>query len=286
MPEIVKTPFRYPGSKSSFASTVKSYVLHNDLQGCKIIEPYAGSAAVTLALVSEEICSSAVLGERDPLMFSFWKVALQQPDALINKIREADVSLERWHELRPLLECETPEEDRLVEMAFAALFFNRTNFSGVLHTGPIGGQDQSSAYKIDCRFNREDLIARVREIAKLGDRINVVFGDAVDLIKENKRRVTPFFYIDPPYFVQGRKLYRHHYKLRDHVALSKSLGSVKFNWMLSYDNHDVIRSLYGEFKQVEKKFQYSTRVSKNEDELLITNMEIPDEWKYRQLAVS
>lgn len=284
MSEIVKTPFRYPGSKSSFTSTVKSYILHNELKGCKIIEPYAGSAAVTLALVSEGVCSEGVLGERDPLMFSFWRVALEQTEDLIEKIKVAEVSLKTWHELRPLLDYDVPVSERMVDMAFAALFFNRTNFSGVLHSGPIGGQDQSSAYKIDCRFNRNDLIEKIKSIATLRGKIEVVFGDAIDLIKENKRRVTPFFYIDPPYFIQGKKLYRHHYKLRDHVALSKSLSAAKFNWMLSYDNHDVIRSLYGEFKQVEKKFQYSTRVSKSEDELLITNMEIPEEWKYRQLA--
>lgn len=286
MTEIVKTPFRYPGSKSSFTNTVKSYILHNDLQGCKIVEPYAGSAAVTLALVSEGTCSEGLISERDPLMYSFWKVALENPGALIEKIINADVSLKTWHELRPLLDYDAPDDGDIVKMAFAALFFNRTNFSGVLHTGPIGGQDQSSAYKIDCRFNREDLILRIKAIATLSKKIEVNFGDAIEIIKEYKRRTAPFFYIDPPYFIQGRKLYRHHYKLKDHVALAKSLSAAKFKWMLSYDNHDVIRNLYNDFKQVEKAFQYSTRVSKSEDELLITNIEIPEEWKYRQLEVA
>jgi DNA adenine methylase len=255
------------------------------LAGCKLVEPYAGSAAVTLALVSEGICSEALIVERDPLMYSFWQVAFSNPEALIKKIQEADVSLKTWHELRVLLDCEQPDDGSIVEMAFAALFFNRTNFSGVLHTGPIGGQEQSSDYKIDCRFNRTDLVSKIESLAGLREKIEVRFGDAIDIIKENKRRVAPFFYIDPPYFVQGRKLYRHHYKLRDHVALSKALISAKFKWMLSYDNHEVIQSLYSDFTQVEKSFQYSTRVSKSENELLITNLDVPLEWRAQQLEL-
>lgn len=286
MKEIVKTPFRYPGSKSSFTGIVRDYVLFNGMEGCKIVEPYAGSAAVSLALVSEGICSEAVIAERDPLMYSFWKVALSDPGSLIAKIESAEVTLKTWHELRPLLLCESPADGDAVEMAFAALFFNRTNFSGVLHSGPIGGQDQSSSYKIDCRFNRAELVSKVVRLGAVAEKITTRFGDALDLIKENKRRVTPLFYVDPPYFTQGKKLYRHHYRLKDHVALAKSLRAAKFNWILSYDNHDVIRSLYDGCNQVEKAFQYSTRVSKSEDELLITSLNIPDEWKYRQLETA
>lgn len=275
MTEIVKTPFRYPGSKSSFTNVVKELIIHNGLEGKKLVEPYAGSAAVTLALVSEKVCSEAVISERDPLMYCFWKVAFEKPDKLIKKIRDVEVSLETWHELQPLLECDVPSEENEVKLAFAALFFNRTNFSGVLHTGPIGGQKQSSAYSIDCRFNKEDLIDKIRKLKPIADRIEVRFGDAIELINEYKRRTTSLFYVDPPYFIQGRKLYRHHYKLKDHVALSASLKSAKFNWILSYDSHDVIKGLYADHNHVHKTFQYSTKGPKKEDELLITTLEIP-----------
>ena len=283
MTELVKTPFRYPGSKSSFTGIVKEYVLHNGLKGCKVVEPYAGSAAVTLALVSEGVCSSGVIVERDPLIYSFWKVAFSNPEALIRRIEGSEATLSTWHELRPLLSYKEPNNGDLVEMAFAALFFNRTNFSGVLHSGPIGGQDQSSAYKIDCRFNRKELLLKIQKFSAVSKKIEVCFGDPIDVIKSCSRQTKTLFYIDPPYFIQGRKLYRYYYKLKDHLALSKALQKSKFNWILSYDDHDVIKSLYEGFSQVEKAFQYSTRVAKNENELLITNLKIPDAWKSRQI---
>ncbi|OWW18436.1 DNA adenine methylase [Noviherbaspirillum denitrificans] len=275
MTEIVKTPFRYPGSKSSFTKVIKDLIIYNGLEGKKLVEPYAGSAAVTLALLSEKVCSEAVISERDPLMYSFWKVAFEHPDKLIKKIKNVTVSLKTWHELQPLLKCEEPSEEDEVQLAFAALFFNRTNFSGVLHSGPIGGQKQSSAYSIDCRFNKEDLIDKIKRLSDLADRVEVRYGDALDVITEYKRRTTSLFYVDPPYFIQGRKLYRHHYKLKDHVALSSSLKSAKFNWILSYDSHDVIKGLYADHNHVHKAFQYSTKAPKKEDELLITTLEIP-----------
>jgi hypothetical protein len=46
------------------------------------------------------------------------------------------------------------------------------NRSGIIKTGGvIGGKAQTGSYLIDCRFNKEDLEARLRRIAKYASRI-------------------------------------------------------------------------------------------------------------------
>ncbi|HEY3300365.1 MAG TPA: DNA adenine methylase [Methylophilaceae bacterium] len=276
MSSHVKTPFRYPGSKSAFTNVVKEFVDYNGLKDSILVEPYAGSAAVTISLISENICSNAVIGERDPLLYSFWKVVFTNPKELKERIRLTKVDLDTWESLQPFLKIDNPRGHDLDELAFAAIFLNRTNFSGVMHAGPIGGKSQRSAYKVNCRFNKDDLISKITQLRKLGSRVKVKFGDALKLIDEYRNDKNCLFYIDPPYFIQGPKLYRHHYSLTQHIALAKALESVEFKWLLSYDSHDVIKRLYEEHNHVLKPFQYSTRTPKNENELLITNLLIPD----------
>lgn len=275
MTVLVKTPFRYPGSKSSFTNVVKKIITYNRLENSVLIEPYAGSAAVTLALISEGICSKAIIGERDPLLYSFWKVVFSNPKTLIERVKKSNIDLQTWQSLQPLLRVDNPKDHDLNELAFAALFLNRTNFSGVMHAGPIGGKSQTSAYKIDCRFNKADLIQRIIGINKLKSRIKVKFGDALKLIEKSKNIENSIFYIDPPYFLQGPKLYRHNYNTTQHMELAAVLNECKFNWILSYDSHSVIRNLYENQSHVLTPFQYSTRKPKSENELLITNLDIP-----------
>lgn len=274
MTVILKSPLRYPGGKASLAGVIQQIVRAQQLCGCQIFEPYAGSAAISVALVSSDVCASASISERDPLLYSFWKCVFTDPRKLLRRINETEVSLDTWHTLRPLLDLDEPDESQIDLLAFAALFFNRTNFSGVIHSGPIGGRDQSSDYSIDCRFNRAELAERIELLSGLSEKFDVRFADALDVIKAQSRKRGVLFYIDPPYFLQGKKLYRYNYRLNGHIALAESLRRAKFPWILSYDKHDVIENLYENYHNVYQEFRYSSRTPKKESELLITNLQL------------
>jgi DNA adenine methylase len=270
-------PLRYPGSKASFASSVGAFVTACGYTGFEIVEPFAGSASVSIDLVSSGVCSKAILIERDPLLYAFWSAVFFDTRQLCNRISKLTVDLGTWHNLRPLLAINSPDEYELIDLAVAGLFFNRTNFSGVLHAGPIGGQQQKSVYKVNCRFNKEDLIARIRAIAKLQDRIEVIFSDALGFLEkqkevENRNR---FYYVDPPYFVQGEKLYRYSFDLSQHKQLAKALCDLKSPWLLSYDRHPVIEMLYERYASSGFEFKYSSKTRKIEREFLVTNIKLP-----------
>ena len=273
----VTSPLRYPGSKATFLNVVLEFIDTHNLKGREIVEPYAGSGIVSLSLVANDLVSHATLVERDPLLYSFWKAVFDHTDTLVSSIEEIRVNMDTWHELRILLKHKTPEPGLVVDLALACLFFNRTNFSGVLHSGPIGGKNQNSAYKLDCRFNKKDIISRIKHISSLRDRISVRFDDALEFLQaanaqNNEQR---FFYIDPPYFKQGRKLYRFYYKAIDHKRLHDIISVASFPWLLSYDKHEFIELLYHGFPQVHQSFRYMSRTPKQEHELVVTNMEKP-----------
>ena len=270
----IVSPLRYPGSKATFLNVVLEFIEVNDLKGKEIVETYAGSGIVSLSLIANNLASHATLVERDPLLYSFWMAVFEHTDSLISSIENVAVNMDTWHKFRMHLKNTMPEDELVVDLALACLFFNRTNFSGVLHSGPIGGKNQSSDYKIDCRFNKKDIISRIRQISLLGDRVSVKFGDALEFLQNantqnNEKR---YFYIDPPYFKQGRKLYRYYYKVIDHKRLHDILSVATFPWLLSYDKHEFIELLYDSFPQVHQSFRYMTRTPKKENELVVTNM--------------
>lgn len=270
----LSSPLRYPGSKATLVDWMSQFLRANDLTGNEFVELYAGSAALSLNLLKRGDVSSIMLFERDPLLFAFWHCVFNKTDSLIELINKYQPNLDTREQFGDLLELDEVSGD-LPLMGYAGLLFNRTSFSGVLHAGPIGGVGQQSKYKVDCRFNRANIIQRIRECAELAPNVSVYFGDAVKALKDanfgvNDSRV---FYVDPPYYVQGPRLYRYHYKFADHIALAEALTCANYRWMLSYDDHPAIRHLYREFPLTQPSLRYSSKVPKKELELLFTNIE-------------
>ena len=280
------SPLRYPGSKADLVPVVAQILNECGLSGRPFIEPYAGSASVSLALVEAGVVPSAVIGEQDPLLYSFWRAVFEHTDELLERFIDLPITLETWHSLRPLMKVKDPNTvaDQ-VELGLAGLFFNRANFSGILNGGPIGGMLQKSQYKIDCRTNKDEIICRILAISTLHNKINVHFGDAVELIHSRRKRTRDVLYVDPPYYVQGENLYRYFYRLKDHKRLADVLTTSKANWLVSYDDHHVIEFLYEKFTVKRHAFKSSARKPKSHNELLIANFELPSNLDGWQAAI-
>ncbi len=281
MAQKMTSPLRYPGSKTNLIDYMSCLVCREfpDYK-CTIIEPYAGSAIISLSLVYAELVEAAIIVERDPLVYAFWKAVFSMPDELVSRIHTLDVSIDTWHKFQKYRNVTTPYEFPLIEMAIAGLFFNRTNFSGILKANPLGGLKQQSEYKIDCRFNKSRLIKQIELIATLQNKVTVVFDDALDFITVHQfmfRAIPCFLYIDPPYFAKGKSLYRYWYEIDDHRKLANFLLGLKtsIKWLVSYDNHPEIEKLYNKKIRYQIHFDYCAHTRKTGQELLISNMEIP-----------
>lgn len=274
----IKNPLRYPGAKSKLVPYIKKLIETTKLEGCTLYEPYAGSAAVSFSLLKTGTISKAIINELDPLIYCFWISVMEHTDELIHLIQNTDVTLENWISFSEYRNSNYIKEHSTLEIGFAGLFLNRTSFSGILKSGPLGGLNQKSQYKIDCRFNKEKIIKNIQLLSTFRDRIEIYNMDAIDFLRQKtkyKRNNKTFVYIDPPYYEKGPSLYRYYYNQQMHKDLSKFIKTKSYPWLISYDNSVEIKKMYRNSKQQHIYLDYSINTHMKAKELLISNLEIP-----------
>ena len=250
------SPLRYPGGKLKVVDYIKRLFDVNDLMDGTYIEPYAGGASVALTLLFSEYASRIKINDIDRSIYAFWYSVLNETDNLCRMITDTPVTMEQWYAQREVQAHKADAE--LLELGFSTFFLNRTNRSGILSGGVIGGKEQTGNFKIDARYNKADLIGRIESIADYADRIDLTSMDAVELIKSIKKPTEKTFcYLDPPYYVKGRDLYLNYYNDDDHKAIAKAIKKYKGKWIISYDAVDFIRKLYKKYRQKEYYLSYS-----------------------------
>ena len=266
------SPLRYPGGKLKVVEYVEQLMDVNDLKGGTYIEPYAGGASVGLSLLFDKYAGKIKINDKDRAIYAFWYAVLKETDALCRLINETPVTMEMWqvqHELQ-----KHKEDADLLEVGFSTFFLNRTNRSGILNGGVIGGKEQTGTWKIDARYNKKDLIERIEHIAGYSDQIELTSMDAVALIKRYKRTPTAktFCYLDPPYYVKGQDLYMNYYRDEDHKDIAEAIRKFKGQWIISYDAVDFISELYKDYRQKEYYLSYSAgNPSKGKEIMVYSN---------------
>ncbi len=271
-------PLRYPGGKYRLTSYIEQLIISEGLRNSVLIEPFAGSAAVSLYMLQKGLCEQIVINDADILISSFWRCVFTHTDALIEKINSTPITVETWRAMDPLRQyANLDQADNLLQLGFAGLFFNRTNFSGILSANPIGGLSQKSEYKIDCRFNKLQITRSIRDLSALRERVTVLGFDALDCLDLFSRQRNAFFYIDPPYYEKGKMLYRRYYTDNDHTALAERLHQIRVPWLISYDDCDFIRGLYQNPAITAQGvyLDYFVRTKQQVNELLLSNLRIP-----------
>lgn len=238
------SPLRYPGGKSLMTNFFVDLFHRNGLQEIHYAEPYAGGAGAAINLLLNNHVDEILINDANIGIYSFWNALINESDRFIQAIYNIPVTLKEWYKQRDVLQ-KTKEPS--FELAVATFFMSRTNRSGVIFGGVIGGsteEKQSNAkYKIDCRFNKQDLIQRLETIAANSNRIRVYNEDALAFLRQLDHNV--FVYLDPPYYVKGKCLYMNHYSENDHRKLASFLqNEARFNWVLSYDDVPQIRDIY------------------------------------------
>ncbi|NTU95005.1 MAG: DNA adenine methylase [Bacteroidales bacterium] len=265
------SPLRYPGGKACIFEFVSALIKENHLLGTKYAEPYAGGAGLALRLLYEEYVEKIFINDLDKALYSFWATIISDADSFCSWIEDVNVSMDEWRYYKDVYDKGV---DDLGELAKATFFLNRTNISGILMGGVIGGSDQSGKYKIGARFNKSDLISRVQKIYRFRSRISVSNLDGIDFLRYIDNSYNDLFiYVDPPYFQKGAELYMNYYKKDDHEKLSSYIKNVKNNWILSYDNHKFVLSLYEDVGKVTYKLSQSVS-NRIGDEMLFFSKEI------------
>jgi len=254
------TPLRYPGGKARLGHWLSELLKFNKLENSTYIEPYAGGAGAAVYLLTNKLVKSIAINDIDPAVYSFWWALLNETDALKEKILHTEVSIETWDIQKRIISNQ--DNPCRVELGFAAFFLNRTNRSGIINGGVIGGKSQTGKYKIDARYNKIGLLSRIDKIASLREHIHLTNLDALELLHNWRDRKDTIVYLDPPYYQKGGQLYRNHYQPEDHAMIAEKVCSLQAPWLVTYDNCSEIREIYKNSNHVEFSFHYSTHLQR------------------------
>jgi DNA adenine methylase len=203
------------------AAYVKRLMKVNRLLDGEYVEPYAGGAAIALELLFQEYVQRIHINDISRPVHAFWNSVLHQTEELCELIIGTPLTVEAWDTQKRVLVNESEHDDLAV--GFATFFLNRTNRSGILNAGIIGGRNQTGPWKIDARYNSSELAYRIQAIASIKERISLSRLDALQFLKSGIRRWSnkTLIYLDPPYYVKGRDLYHDFYKQHDHEIVSR-----------------------------------------------------------------
>lgn len=264
------SPLRYPGGKAALAGFFADIIKRVGIRSTTYIEPYAGGVGAGIVLLQKGLVRRLVINDIDPAVYSFWKSVTEQPEEFAAAVLDVPLNVDEWRTQQAIYR-QADESDRFA-LGFAFFYLNRTNRSGILNAGPIGGVKQTGNYKIDARFNRKQLADRILAIGALADRITVLSVDGMQVIRRYIRKKSSFIYIDPPYVDMGGSLYLNAFTHRDHADLAQLLAAERGgNWVLTYDPSDFIRRLYRDHDVHDYQLTYSAHRPGKAQELMIAS---------------
>ncbi len=250
------SPLRYPGGKTQIYPLVKEIISNNDLLGETYIEPFAGGAGLAIKLLLNNDVKRIIINDLDFAIYSIWYCILNYTDDFCQKIEEVDISVNEWDNQRKVYFSHT---ESIFDMGFSAFYLNRTNRSGVIKGGIIGGREQTGSYKINARFNKKALIEKIKNIAQKKDKIVITNLDAIDFLSNGvlNHYYKTFINFDPPYVVKGSQLYQNAFTNKNHKVLSELIAKCRRKWIVTYDICPLVSELYKDFRKAEIGINYS-----------------------------
>lgn len=266
------SPLRFPGGKASLKYFLADVVCDNNLQDKTLVEPFCGGCGATLPLLIGKVVSVLRINDANPAIAAFWHAVFYDTDNFLQLLYETPVDLETWMAFKT--DLKNPQALSKLELGFRAFYLNRTNRSGLINGGPIGGRSQSGKYKINCRFNKVDLISRIERLSSFRGQVEVSNTDAIDLLQQLGARKlrNALVFLDPPYVRQGYNIYRKYcFREEDHRRLANYLKQKKWRWLLTYDDCELIHSLYSERKHGVLEYSYYMQTAKIGRELILAS---------------
>ena len=263
------SPLRYPGGKGKLEPFMELLIKQTGHVGGTYMEPFAGGAGIALELLEKGIVNDIVINDLDKGIYSFWRAILTETDRFVNDIRNIELTIDEWNRQKKIVEnCSRYS----YELGFATFYLNRTNRSGIIKGGVIGGTEQAGNWRMDARFNREDLVERIVKVASRKKHIHLYNKDANSFIQNYlpKYQQNAFVYFDPPYFEKGKQLYLKFFSYDDHVRLERMINTqVNCDWVITYDDVQEIADIYQNHILRRFDLNYSAAVKRKASEIII-----------------
>ena len=272
---------RYPGGKKKVAKFLAPVLVPCD----ELREPFFGSGAVTFeALTKPNPPKRVWINDIDLGIAALWTTVIRHPDqlaALVESFRPSVASFKDFKE--SLLDPDAVLSD--ADRGFRKLAVHQMSYSGLgtKAGSPIGGWDQekvSKAYTVECRWNSRKLVLDIARAHRLlQGRVHenrCTSYDALDVIQAPGDDVV--LYMDPPYVGAGQSLYQHSYTEPGHRGLAEALLNSPHRWLLSYDDHPLVHSLYSSVRVQPVSWAYtinSKEGNKGQELLILCGIALP-----------
>lgn len=264
------SPLRYPGGKGKLTPVVEKLIDQHGHRDGIYIEPFAGGAAVAIELLERGVVSEIVINDLDKGIYSFWRAIIEDTKRFIKKIQTIPLNIDEWKKQREI--CFNQNKKYSFDLGFATFYLNRTNRSGIIKGGVIGGLGQLGKWKLDARFNRKNLIERIEKIAKMKKKIHVYNKDIESFINKYIPLYgdNSFVYFDPPYYNKGKQLYLNFFNHKDHLRIAKLISEkVKNDWVITYDAEPQISEIYKAYSIQPYNLNYSVSKKRIGKEIII-----------------
>ena len=220
--------FRYPGGKTWFIPTLRKWLGY--YPASLLVEPFAGGGVVGLTAVCENLTRKVELVELDEEVAAVWEVLINGDiEILCKKILQFHMNVENVE-----LELERPEKS-IYDIAFSTILKNRVFHGGILAKGSGMIKNGENGKGLSSRWYPSTLVKRIQAIAFVRNKISFINGDGFERIEHYKENKDVFFFVDPPYYHAGKRLYNH-YDI-DHERLFNIIASVKGRFVMTYDNN-------------------------------------------------
>lgn len=279
------TPLRYPGGKVRLYNFSKDLISDNFQTPPIYSEAFAGGAGLALKLLSKGIVSQIHINDYDYAIYSFWYSMKRHNKKLKKMMLGATFSIEEWDRQKKIYLTSSKGSKSpysKLEIGFATFYLNRTNRSGILSAGPIGGRKQNGNYLMDCRFNKKALAEIFDNFYEHRFNIYVYHCDAYKFIKNMDENFNnQVIYLDPPYVQKGPGLYKNSFDENKHTELRDSMREIRSKWFMTYDEDKLVKNLYENYESQIFNLNYSAHSSKKGSEYAIfsDNMIVNDDIK-------
>lgn len=269
LPKALKSPLRYVGGKTRATKTLFGYLPHTP--PAAYYEPFIGGGSMAIEFTRRFPNTPVTVSDYDPAVYAFWKVLRDRPLSLQERLLESKAACEGISGHRELFETarelllgvttddlykrHSPEFD----IAHAFFIVNKCGFSGLM-SGGFSEQASQSNFSVRNISNLEHYGRHIRNW-------DIYHADANDVVRNAP--LDALVYLDPPYakvgkdgksFVYGKDGDMH--KSFDHTRFATSVAVCKSNVLISYDNNDLIKSLYSDFEHETFDLSYTMHSGK------------------------
>ena len=246
------SPIMWVGSKARAVPTLTTLIPEDVTH---LVSGFAGGCSLEIALALAGLTVQAY--DINPYLVNYWQFQLSQPLILADRIELIHCEFER------------PYFDRLDRILPALMPLNQAAAFYALVRSAFYNIFPGGSYALGHPNFKEGRIERVRDFRCPG--LSVSMQDFRITLSIHPQ---DFLWLDPVYFKKDRRLYG--IKEFAHEELAALLRRHKGRFLLTYNDHPYIRSLYEGYTiiPVNGKWRYSAGGSKESDEIIILNYEL------------